>query len=327
MDKPLIIILIILAIIIFLVLFAMLFYFFVLPKILIKKIRGGEEQLTFPDNFDSFLKKVNIEHLEYTSAYPNSTFDLYTPKNKIPKAIVIWIHGGFFIAGDKYGVSNVCTIISASNYLVAAINYAIAPENKYPTAILQTDEFIKYFHKQYPEYAQLPIIMAGDSAGGHIALQYSLVVTSISMQEDMQFIPYLSSNALKGLVLVCAPIDLGGLAGSNKKIDFLLGTFGRVYFGNSRWHKKEKYKASRLFNYIKNNFPPTFLTDGNAYSFEKQNRRLGEEMRKNCIDVEELYFNIQEDQVNHEYLFDMKLPSSEQGMEQLINFLNRISLK
>lgn len=315
---------IVLSIVTIIVVVLVLFYYFIFPKMIVKKIRNGEEQLKFPDGFKEILSKISIQHAEYISSYPNSSFDLYTPVNEDPKAIIIWIHGGFFIAGDKCGVSNVCSFLASNNYLVAAINYAVAPENKYPTAILQTNDFITYFQDNYSKYNHLPIFIAGDSAGGQIAFQYSLTIFSQSLQKDMNFIPILSPKSLKGIMLICSPIDLSELVGTSKTIKYLLPVFGRIYFGKGHWHKFDKFKSTKLFNYICDDLPPIFLTDGNTISFENQNKKLGEKLREKNVNVEELYFDICQGIVNHEYLFDMTLPCSQFGLKKILDFLKSI---
>lgn len=324
MSPELLTIVIIVSVVAVLTAVLLIAYYIIFPRVFVKKLRSGKDKLTYPEHYDSLLAKVDVQQHDYPSHYPNNNYDLYIPNNQQPKGVVIWIHGGFFFAGDKLGVSNVCTAISANGYVVASINYAYAPEYKYPIAILQTDQFVSHFVDSYPQYATLPIIVAGDSAGGNIALQYSLAVSNKDMQKDMNLVPAI--DKLTAIVLVCAPIELGQLR-TNRKISKLLPSFGRAYFGNGKWYQYDKFKSARLYQYIDNNTPTTFLTDGNSMSFEAQNRMLGDKLRQCNVDVEELYFDIVDGKVMHEYLFDMALDTSKLGIDKLLHFLDRVISK
>ena len=53
--------------------------------------------------------------LVYPSKYPANKFDLYLPKDADkaqPLPLVVWIHGGGFIAGEKEGTENVMTCLA-----------------------------------------------------------------------------------------------------------------------------------------------------------------------------------------------------------------------
>jgi len=119
---------------------AFLLYLIHNPMLFIKHIRGdGNEDsnsnMTYPDNYQDNERNVKIAYdLKYFSTFKNSTFDLYLPKSaskdkKLP--VMVWVHGGGFIAGDKCGVKNLATMTAASGYSVIALNYQVAPEARY----------------------------------------------------------------------------------------------------------------------------------------------------------------------------------------------------
>lgn len=302
------------------------FYYLIIPKFFIKKIRQGKENLKYPDNFTEIADRVQLSRdLTYASAYPNNLYDFYKPKDGKSKGLLLWIHGGFFIAGDKKGVENVCYSIAANGYCVASINYVTAPEYKYPTALKQTDEAVGHILNAHSEYADNGIIICGDSAGGNIAAQYAALVSNSALQRDIDIMPVLSRDLLKGAVLVCAPIDIAELRNLNKYLDRLLPIFGRAYFGRGKWYKYDKYKTAALYNYIDGNFPNSFITDGNSVSFEGQNKKLSEILVKNGVYCEALFFDNEiYGKVNHEYLFDLTAEPAPQALIALIAFLNRI---
>lgn len=316
-------IVIVLCIIALIAIFALLYYI-ALPKFLVNKIRSGEEALSYPDNFYDTLSKLNVTNsLEYTSNFPSNTYDIYRPIDNSDAPILIWVHGGFFIAGDKSGVENVCASIAARGYTVIAMNYALAPEQKHPTAILQLDELITHIKLKHADLNTSQIALAGDSAGGYIVAQYCAMISNVNMQSVANIHLNNTKGNIKACVLTCAPIDISMIRGINPKLDKLLPVFGRAYFGKGKWYNSEKFNHTKTIDYVTSEFPPSFLTDGNHISFEPQNRYLGEKLRSVGVDCEEIYFNINDGNVEHEYLFKLTDDNAVLALDRICKFLDR----
>lgn len=301
-----------------------LLYYVALPKFLVNKIRSGKEVLSYPDDFDCTLSKTEIfNSLEYTSKYPSNTYDLYRPIDKQNAPVLIWLHGGFFIAGDKKGVENVCASIAAQGYNVIAMNYALAPEHKYPTAIFQLDEMITHLKLRHPDMDISKIALAGDSAGGYIAAQYCAMLSNEKMQSAANIHLLNSKHNINACVLVCAPIDISMMQGLNAKLDKLLPVFGRAYFGRGKWYCNDKFKHTKTIDYVTSQFPPTFITDGNHISFEPQNKLLGQKLTDVGVDCEQLYFDIESGNVEHEYLFTLTDDNASLALDRICKFLDK----
>lgn len=299
-----------------------LLYYIALPKYLVKKIRSGKEVLSYPDTFNDTLSKLKvIKSLEYKSVYPSNTYDIYRPIDKPDAPLLIWLHGGFFIAGDKSGVENVCASIAARGFTVIAMNYALAPEHKYPTAIIQLDELITYL-KQNADLNTSRIALAGDSAGGYIVAQYCAMLSNVNMQNVANLHLANSKDDIKACVLTCAPIDISMVRGLNSKLDRLLPIFGRAYFGKGKWYNNDKFVQTKTIDYVSGEFPPSFLTDGNHVSFELQNRCLGEKLRSVGVECKELYFDKDNGNVEHEYLFTLTDEKALLALDKICKFLD-----
>lgn len=312
------------AIILFLITLVSSVYYILLPNFLVKKLRNGKEVVTNPPDFDAIQAKVCVEKdCKYPSKYSNNTYDIYQNTNKTSKGTIVWVHGGFFIAGDKNGVSNVATCLAAEGYTIIAINYALAPSNKYPTQLLQLDEVIKHIVTERNDINTTNIILAGDSAGGQIVSQYITMVNNPALQTELHISPFATKELICAMILVSAPIDVSKIYGVNKKLDMLLPIFGRAFYGKGKWFNSKKFKSTRTFDYLTGAMPPTFLTDGNNISFETQNRTLGKVLRDKGTIVNELYFDKAEyGEVNHEYLFCLDNNTALLGLKSLITFLN-----
>ena len=81
------------------------------------------------------------------------------------------------------------------------------------------------------------------------------------------------------------------------------------------------FQAS-LVDHVTKNFPPTFITDGNAYSFQEQGIALENKLKELQVPVEGLFYKDEKKEISHEYQFDYSLPESKECYEQTVTFIN-----
>ena len=111
--------------------------------------------------------------LAYDSGSPAQTLDLYLPQQRqTPYPVVLAIHGGGFISGDKAD-GQVTPVLEAlrRGYAVAAVNYRLSGEATFPAAINDVKAAIRWLRAHAGEYQLDPARFAawGDSAGGNLA--------------------------------------------------------------------------------------------------------------------------------------------------------------
>jgi acetyl esterase len=157
------------------------------------------DTVTARKKFDSFSRntfKLRIKSVEDTSAdgiklriYRNSSVNIKSP-------VVIYFHGGGFVLGSIDSYDSVCRYLSkCSNCVVISVEYSLAPESLYPVPVSEGLRVL-YWLRQNGEkegFDTSKIYLAGDSAGGNIAL---------CMAIDSN----LHTN-LKGLVLIYPALD------------------------------------------------------------------------------------------------------------------------
>jgi acetyl esterase len=91
---------------------------------------------------------------------------LYEPTPE-PTGTVVYFHGGGWVLGTLGDFDAVCRALAvASGARVVSVDYRLAPEHRFPAA---TDDAFAALVWIAEQYADGPIVVAGDSAGGNLA--------------------------------------------------------------------------------------------------------------------------------------------------------------
>ncbi|RIW28925.1 alpha/beta hydrolase [Bacillus salacetis] len=103
---------------------------------------------------------------------------IYTPEGDGPFPLVVFFHGGGFVYGDLESHDALCRgIVNASQQIVVAIEYRLAPENPFPAAVHDCHAAAKWVYENADELNGDPsrLSVAGDSAGANLATVVSML--------------------------------------------------------------------------------------------------------------------------------------------------------
>ena len=90
----------------------------------------------------------------------------YVRDGRAPQAIIVYYHGGGFVLGGLESHDDVCAELCAgTGYDVVSVDYRLSPEHIHPAAF---DDACATFDWA-AEAIDLPIVLAGESAGGNLA--------------------------------------------------------------------------------------------------------------------------------------------------------------
>jgi acetyl esterase/lipase len=112
-----------------------------------------------------------LTNLEYGKVGTRALLlDLYVPeKADKPLPLIIWIHGGAWMAGSKDGPSPALRF-TANGYAVAQVGYRLSQEAKFPAQIQDCKAAVRWLRANAAKYNLAPdkFIAWGSSAGGHL---------------------------------------------------------------------------------------------------------------------------------------------------------------
>ena len=281
-----------------------------------------------PDDYDALAARVTVEKdLRYPSIYRDNTADLYHPnQGEGPFPVVLWVHGGAFVGGDKKDIEIYATALAAQGYAVVCINYRRAPEAKYPVPLEQTAEACRWLATIAEEYvlAMDRLVLAGDSAGAHIAAQFTALQTNPDYAAAMGMDAVLMPDTIKATLLFCGPYDAAQIAEvDNRVMGFFLQKAAQTYFGRRDWARALAPEIT-LANHVTANFPPTFLADGNTSSFERHARDFAAVLIQKGVSTQTHFTSVEKEITKHEYQFVMNTPAGQEAFARVAAFLETV---
>ena len=319
--------------VLFLLLYVIVFHLHPGPVSYIMRAVFSDSPAVAPPDYDKILTKINSQYdIEYPSDFKDNMMDIYIPSGEntsVKYPVVIWIHGGGFVGGDKSDARYFAQTIAAHGYAVFSINYSRAPESKYPTPFFQLSDAYLYILDHADEYSSDPsrLFLAGDSAGGQIAAQAANTLTNEEFGKKMPFQLSLPRENLKGVLLYSS------LLAGDKMTDLSSNLFSKQffqmvgwgYFGEKKWYQTHLYQESDIIENVSQDFPPTFITDGNYISFEEQARKLVSRLDTLGVANDSLFFPQDEYHLPHEYQFVQNTLPAQIAAERTVEFLDKHS--
>ncbi len=113
---------------------------------------------------------------------------VYTPAGWNGRGTVVFYHGGGFVLGSIESYDGICRMIAnASGCRVVAVEYRLAPENKFPAGVEDACDAFGWVCSNIPseKYAVM-----GDSAGGNLAAAVSQQYRSGQRKVSYQVLIY-----------------------------------------------------------------------------------------------------------------------------------------
>lgn len=301
-------------------------------KALVIKQLFESQPFASPKNIETIKKQVIVEKdLVYDpDGLDNSILDIYYPDNankSLP--VIMWIHGGGFISGSKENTQEYGMALANEGYVVANINYAIAPKQKYPGPVIQANQALKYLQENIAKYGgdMNRLFIGGDSAGAQIASQIAAVISNEKLAQSMDIQPNIHNEQIRGLLLFCGPYNAERIDDPHTSTlgKILVHTMFWSYTGVKDIKSFPKLDEISTVKQITPNYPPVFMTVGDADPLAPHSADLIEVLEANNVEVESVLFDGTKSELGHEYQFDFTSPHAETTLGKTIEFLNNRS--
>jgi acetyl esterase/lipase len=241
---------------------------------------------------------------------------------------IVWVHGGGFVGGAKEHLRGWTCILAARGFAVVAPAYSLAPEVEYPTPVQQVVDVISHLGRDAARLGVDParVVIAGDSAGAQIAAQAAAVLADPAYAEACGVEVAEGTTAPVAAVLCCGPYDLSLMRpGKGLVADAETGCMWS-YSGSRVFRTSSSFATMSVVDHVTAEFPPTFVTVGNADPLAPHTASLVEALRAAGVAVESACFaDDHSPALEHEYQFDLSLADARDTLERIVEFAQRLT--
>ena len=128
-------------------------------------------------------------NVAYASTSSSQVLDIWMPEGATgPVPLVIFVHGGAFVAGDKsmeIEVGNVAAVLAAG-YAAASLNYRLSVEARFPAAVQDVKAAVRFLRANASRYGLDPDRFAawGESAGGYLVAMIGTTGDQATVLDD-----------------------------------------------------------------------------------------------------------------------------------------------
>jgi acetyl esterase len=265
-------------------------------------------------------------NVSYDPSDSDARLDVFYPDGAGVLPTIVWIHGGGFLGGGKEQVGNYARILAAGGYTVAAVDYSLAPGSTYPTPLLQLNRALAFLQhdaaRLHTDAAHM--VLAGDSAGAQLAAQLANIITSPDYARLVGIAPRIAASDLRGVLLYCGPYAMTA-GGTGPLAAWFARTLQWSYSGRRDYARDPLAATLLVSNFLTAQFPPTFISVGNADALAPQSYLLANALAGRGVRVDALFYPASHrPALPHEYQFDLDTEEGRQALQRSLAFLRAL---
>ena len=268
----------------------------------------------------------------YSDKYPNSHVDIwYENEDKMVKRpTIIYIHGGGFILGDKVAGDPLavstgrdvgfCAEVAKRGCNVIGVNYALAPEFRFPVQIEQVDLMLDYLtrHQEDLGLDMDRVFLGGGSAGAILSEIYGAVLCNPAYAKQLGIYPSIRREQIKGLLLDEAALNKSHF---EENMNAMLG----CWMGVDNLSEREEADILNAARWIEESYIPSFINASNQEPFFKDSAdELAAVLEKIGTDYEYFYRGQDAGILEHGYMQQFKSNGiAKEYFEHMMAFIER----
>jgi acetyl esterase len=241
---------------------------------------------------------------------PGLTADVAVPKGNGPHPVVVYLHGGGWIAGSPKTHRKLGMQFAEAGYLTINVDYRLAPEHPFPAglddcvfAVKWTGENAKRWNGDASRLA-----VGGDSAGGNLT---AATVTSLAAEK------YAGPAKPKAALLIYGVFDFP--ATIKRDTNMAIEGMVKAYAGAGYPANLEDPRMSPIRAVKPGALPPSFVICGTADPLLPEANSMAEALKRADIRHETV---ILED-MPHGFIQMEMLSGCKNGLDKMFDFLRR----
>jgi acetyl esterase/lipase len=240
---------------------------------------------------------------------PGLTADISVPKGTGPFPVVIYLHGGGWVAGSSKSHQKLGMQFAEKGYLTINLNYRLAPEHPFPAGLDDCLFASKWAVENAARYQGDSSRMAigGDSAGGNLAAATLVALTAEN-----------SPVKFKAGLLIYGLYDVPTVIAREKGSEAGLGMMARAYVGDQNQALLTDPHVSPLRS-IKQGLPAQYILCGTADFLLPESRAMAEACKQANVPYE---LDIVPD-MPHGFIQIWMLSAASAAQKRMFDFMRR----
>ena len=153
---------------------------------------------------------ATYSNVAYASTSSSQVLDIWMPAGVTgPVPLVIFVHGGAFMGGDKSMEGGNVTSVLAAGYAAASLNYRLSGEAIFPAAVQDVKAAVRFLRANAAKYGLDPDRFAawGESAGGNLVAMIGTTGDQSTVLDDPSLGNAGVSSAVQAVVDFYGPTD------------------------------------------------------------------------------------------------------------------------
>lgn len=273
-----------------------------------------DEKLTVPENM------ANLYDISYGPHGESNLLDIYkTSDVNQAQATIVNIHGGAWVYGSKEVYKFYCMSLALRGFTVVNINYRLAPENLFPSALEDINSAITFIEKRAGEYCidKEKLVLVGDSAGAQLASHYAAIFTNPDFAKLYGFT--IPNVKIKAVGLNC------GIYDPNTRLQNDLDDIFWAYIGqNTDIKSKDFQQKIDVLSNITPDFPPAFVMSSHRDFLLPQAQPMYDLLKSKGIEaVIKIYGAPNRKDIGHVFHVNMNLPEAKLCNDDECNFFRK----
>jgi acetyl esterase/lipase len=126
---------------------------------------------------------VKIQRRLLYGKHKDETFDIVRPHVISSATPVVYVHGGAFVAVNSELLLHSVTPIARAGHTVYSLNYPLAPEVRYPEAVIAIIRCLAHLRSAYGVQS---LALFGDSAGGNLVTVVAAILSNRELLSELQ---------------------------------------------------------------------------------------------------------------------------------------------
>ncbi len=230
--------------------------------------RNSKALNAVPPEIGAFHENVELR--------PALTADISVPKGSGPFPVVIYLHGGGWVAGSAKSHQKLGMQFAEHGYLTINLDYRLAPEHPFPAGLDDCIFAAEWAAGKVTQYGgdESRMAIGGDSAGGNLAA--ATLVTLAARNSPIKF---------KAGLLIYGLYDVAAVVAREKGAAFGLGMMARAYLGDRYDALVGDARVSPL-NGVNAGLPPQYILCGTSDFLLAESHTMGDACKRAGVPYE-----------------------------------------